>query len=112
MNSRKTTLTTTKLTTTLTQTTKTTQKVVNSSSRLPASVDWREHNQVTPVKNQGSCGCCWAFSAVVALEALLARNTGNLTRLSEQNLVDCSSSQGNAGCNGGIMDYGKLKNLN
>lgn len=72
---------------------------------LQASVDWTTQGAVSPVKNQGSCGSCWAFSAVAVLEsaALMRKQT---VYLSEQQLVDCSGKYGNAGCNGGYNYQG------
>ncbi|KAJ3699809.1 hypothetical protein LUZ61_003514 [Rhynchospora tenuis] len=69
----------------------------------PTSVDWRSQGAVTPIKDQGSCGSCWAFSAVAAMEGINKIRTGKLVTLSEQELVDCVTSC--AGCNGGYMDY-------
>lgn len=70
-----------------------------------ASVDWRTKGAVNPVKDQGQCGSCWAFSATSAIESSLFLKQGKLLNLAEQQMVDCSGSTGNYGCNGGWMDW-------
>lgn len=67
--------------------------------RLPREWDWRDHNGVSPVKDQGHCGSCWAFSATGTMESHIMIKYGEYRDLSEQQLIDCSGS--NYGCNGG-----------
>ena len=68
--------------------------------------DWRKHNGVSPVKNQGKCGSCWTFSTVGCLEAhAMIKYDGAFDSLSEQQLVDCAGDYDNHGCNGGLPSH-------
>jgi len=72
------------------------------SNSAPDSVDWVAKGAVTPVKNQGSCGSCWAFSAISSLESAYFLKYGELKSFSEQELVSCETDC--YGCRGGIMN--------
>lgn len=86
---------------------------LNSIDSLPTSIDWRDANIVTPVKDQGYCGSCWAFAATSVLESAVAKAHGLLYEFSPEQLAMCTPNPlacgGTGGCEGGtaelIFDY-------
>jgi len=69
----------------------------------PSSYDWRTQGRVSGVKDQGSCGSCWAFATVANLEGLYYAEKKEMKTFSEQMVVDCDTYD--SGCNGGLMEY-------
>lgn len=81
---------------------------------MPLRFDWRTHNMVGPVRNQGTCGGCYCFSALDNLQYLYKKKTGTMPMLSVQQCLDCSREQVKLaeGCNGGLMeDVWNLRSL-
>ena len=76
---------------------------VKTTNAAPTSYDWRNQGRVSPIKDQASCGSCWAFATVANLEGLYYANKGVMKTFSEQMLVDCDTQD--SGCNGGLMQY-------
>jgi C1A family cysteine protease len=70
---------------------------------LPSSFNWCDQGGCTPIKNQGLCGGCWAFSAVATLESAIKINDGDTVDLSEQYLISCNAE--NWGCQGGLWAH-------
>ncbi|EFX84065.1 hypothetical protein DAPPUDRAFT_239327 [Daphnia pulex] len=72
----------------------------SSSRQLPTSIDYRTDACLPPVREQGGCSSCWAFSATATVEFNKCKKAGGTARdLSEQQLVDCVRING---CNGGL----------
>jgi C1A family cysteine protease len=88
------------------------EKQEHEEKNCTKRLDWYAAGFVRPVKNQGTCGSCWAFSTVGALESMIHVHTDTATELSEQELVSCSRT--NHGCKGGwmhkAMDYVRKRN--
>jgi len=90
---------------------KPTAPVIDFTARMrsPKGIDWRYTKAVTPVKNQGQCGSCWAFSATEAIESAMILATGGKYdfTLSPQQITSCTPSTGAygcLGCNGGSTE--------
>ncbi|KDO22746.1 hypothetical protein SPRG_12173 [Saprolegnia parasitica CBS 223.65] len=81
------------------------RSVVTATTDVPAAIDWRRVDAVSPVKNQGKCGSCWTFSSTGCLESHNLLTHGKRILLSEQNLVDCAGAFDNHGCNGGLPSH-------
>ena len=76
----------------------------NEKESIPFHKDWRNKYKVSSVKNQLKCGACWAFSSSEAVESAWAIKYNQLYNLSQQELIDCSTTYGNQGCHGGSMN--------
>jgi cathepsin F len=77
--------------------------IVKVKNAAPDAWNWKDKGVVSDVKDQGSCGSCWAFSTMGNLEGLYALEKGVVKTFSEQQLVDCDTLD--SGCNGGLMEY-------
>jgi len=76
------------------------KRIIPQVDEVAITVDWRTKGAVTPVKDQGQCGSCWAFSAVEAVESYgFLNGSYTLQELSTQQVNACDKVDG--GCNGG-----------
>jgi len=86
---------------------------LSTDKGAPAAVDWREKDVISPVKDQGRCGSCWAFATAAGVESSCALATGKVTILSEQQILDCTPNPdfcgGSGGCGGGTIDIAVAK---
>jgi hypothetical protein len=82
----------------------------STSAALPSSFDWRDHAGVTPVKNQGGCGSCWAFATAGVMESQIKIKCGVVEDVSEQYLVSCNTNGWNCQ-DGGWWAHGYHENL-
>ncbi|XP_017758137.1 PREDICTED: cathepsin L1-like [Eufriesea mexicana] len=71
--------------------------------RIAPRLDWREAGFQTNPENQKDCGSCYAYSIAGSIQGQIFKQTGMLIPLSEQQLIDCSTSTGNLGCSGGSL---------
>lgn len=79
----------------------------NDITELPDTLDLRESGFVSPVKNQRSCGSCWAFAGAAVMESAVLRANGGALNLSEQELVSCDKES--YGCSGGWQPFEYMK---
>ncbi len=84
-----------------------TEKPVIPMEKLPSRWDWRQQTPggLPPIRDQGSCGSCWAFATVGALECAIKIKDGINVDLSEQWLVNCAKGLFWDGCDGGISAH-------
>nr|CAD7196059.1 unnamed protein product [Timema douglasi] len=82
---------------------------LRSTNELPTNFDWRDYGYVTPVRDQGDCGACWAFSAMSVLESHILKKNRPVKHLSEQWLIDCSDMNCSGGWMGSAYDFMKQK---
>eukprot|EP01031_Cornospumella_fuschlensis_P043086 gene43086-52656_t len=77
-------------------------------SQLPTNVDWRQQGIISPVKDQGHCGSCWAFASTAVVESYVAQASGLLFDLSVQQMAMCAPNPdqcgGSGGCNGATAE--------
>ena len=81
--------------------------VLLSKDDIPNEIDWTDSNCVTPVRDQGDCGSCWAFSATETIESSICLNkyVDKFEKLSVQQVLDCSAPEGCDSCNGCFVEY-------